>query len=130
MPLALGAHRGRVAQIILETAERGCLSRSTFDNPKPVEFRALIRQSGLLRVGHPRSVRFGQHALDTTTGTPDLSGSNARRWHTCRMNPAFHADAASCIGGNARACLYALLLDGEQHREPGVFPHHFQHAAA
>jgi hypothetical protein len=25
---------GRVAQIILETAERGCLSRSTFDNPK------------------------------------------------------------------------------------------------
>jgi hypothetical protein len=55
-------------------AERGCLSRSTFDNPKPVEFRALIRQSGLLRVGHPRSVRFGQHALDTTTGTPDLSG--------------------------------------------------------
>jgi hypothetical protein len=26
--------KGRVAQIILETAERGCLSRSTFDNPK------------------------------------------------------------------------------------------------
>src|ERR1035437_2134462 len=25
---------GRVAQIILKTAERGCLSRSTFDNPK------------------------------------------------------------------------------------------------
>jgi len=25
---------GRVAQIILETAERGCLSRNTFDNPK------------------------------------------------------------------------------------------------
>ena len=32
------------------SAERGCLSRSTFDNPKPVEFRALIRQSGLLRL--------------------------------------------------------------------------------
>jgi hypothetical protein len=31
-------------------------------NQKPVEFRALIRQSGLLRVGHPRSVPFGQHA--------------------------------------------------------------------
>jgi hypothetical protein len=77
-PLALGTPRGHVAQIILETAERGCLSRSTFDNPKPVEFRALIRQSRLLRVGHPRSIRFGQHALDTTTGTPDLSGSNAR----------------------------------------------------
>jgi hypothetical protein len=26
--------KGRVAQIILEPAERGCLSRSTFDNPK------------------------------------------------------------------------------------------------
>ena len=24
----------------------------------------------------------------------------------------------------------ALFLDGEWHREPGVFPHHFQHAAA
>jgi hypothetical protein len=40
--------------------------------------------------------------LDTTTGTPDLSGSNTRRLHTCRMNPAFHADAASCIGGSVR----------------------------
>ena len=29
-----GSSGGRVAQIILETAERGCLSRSTFDNPK------------------------------------------------------------------------------------------------
>jgi hypothetical protein len=32
---------------------------------KPVEFRALIWKSGLLRVGHPRSVPLGQHALDT-----------------------------------------------------------------
>ena len=31
--------------------------------PKPVEFRALIWQSWLLRVGHPRSVPFSQHAL-------------------------------------------------------------------
>ena len=40
--------------------------------------------------------------LDTITGTPDLSGGNTRRLHTCRMNPAFHADAASCIGGTVR----------------------------
>src|ERR1017187_4826615 len=40
--------------------------------------------------------------LDTITGTPDLSGGNTRRLHTCRMNPAFHADAASCIGGSVR----------------------------
>jgi hypothetical protein len=33
-------------------------ARST--SQKPVEFRALIRQSGPLRVGHPRSVPFGQ----------------------------------------------------------------------
>jgi len=36
------------------------------------------------------------------TGTPDFSGSNTRRLHTCRMNPAFLADAASCIGGSVR----------------------------
>ena len=44
---------------------------------------------GLVRWGAPRTI----------TGTPDLSGSNTRRLHICRMNPAFHADAASCIGG-------------------------------
>jgi len=40
--------------------------------------------------------------LDTATGTPDLSGSNTRRLHICRMNPAFRADAASCMGGGVR----------------------------
>ena len=45
--------------------------------------------------------------LDTATGTPDKSGSNTRRLHTCRINPAFHADAASCIGGSVRAALPA-----------------------
>jgi len=52
-----------------------------------------------------RAVRRGENKgahLDANTGTPDLSGSNTRRVHTCRMNPAFHADAASCIGGSAR----------------------------
>jgi hypothetical protein len=39
----------------LKTAERGCLSRSMFDSSKPVNFCALIWQSKLLRVGHPRS---------------------------------------------------------------------------
>jgi hypothetical protein len=43
--------------------------------------------------------------LDTTIGTPDLSGSNTRRLHTCRMNPAFHADTTSCIGGRVRVAL-------------------------
>jgi hypothetical protein len=46
------------------SAERGCLSRSTFDNPKTVEFHALIWQAWLLWVGHPRSVSFGQHVLN------------------------------------------------------------------
>ena len=32
-PMQCGVRRGHVAQIILETAERGCLSRSTFDYP-------------------------------------------------------------------------------------------------
>jgi hypothetical protein len=41
-----GTRREHVAQIILATAERGCLNRSTFDNPKPVEFRALIGNLG------------------------------------------------------------------------------------
>jgi hypothetical protein len=40
--------------------------------------------------------------LDTTIGTPDSSGSKTRRLHTCRMNPAFHADAASCVGDGVR----------------------------
>ena len=46
-----------------EAVERGCLSRSTFDNSKLVKFRIIIRQFGLLRVGHPRSVPFRQYAL-------------------------------------------------------------------
>jgi hypothetical protein len=45
---------GLLPKIILATAECGCLSRSTSDSPKPVEFRALIWQSWLLRVGHPQ----------------------------------------------------------------------------
>jgi len=53
--------------------------------------------------GNPRA------HLGTTTGTPDLSGSNTHWLHTCRMNPAFHADAASCIGGSAR---YAATKSG------------------
>ncbi len=40
-------------------------ARST--TSKPVEFRARVWQSGLLRVADPRSVPFGQHAPDTTT---------------------------------------------------------------
>jgi hypothetical protein len=40
---------------LLEPAERGCPSRSTFDNSNTVEFGALIWQSWPLRVGHPRS---------------------------------------------------------------------------
>jgi hypothetical protein len=43
--------------------EPGCLSRNTFDNSKLVKFRIIIRQFGLLRVGHPRSVLFRQYAL-------------------------------------------------------------------
>jgi hypothetical protein len=36
----------------------------------------------------------GAH-LNTSIGTPDLSGSNTRCLHICRMNPAFHSDVAS-----------------------------------
>ena len=46
-----------------EAVEPGCLSRNTFDNSKLVKFRIIIRQFGLLRVGHPRSVLFRQYAL-------------------------------------------------------------------
>jgi hypothetical protein len=49
----------RVVQSILERVERGCLSRSTFNNPQTRGIRMLLWQSGLLRVGHPRSVPFG-----------------------------------------------------------------------
>jgi hypothetical protein len=34
-----------------------------------MDFRASIRPAEPLRVGHPRSVPFGQHALDTVLGT-------------------------------------------------------------
>jgi hypothetical protein len=53
---------GRVAQIILETAERGCLSRSMFDKPKTRGISCAHSAIRQLRVGHPRSVPFGQHA--------------------------------------------------------------------
>jgi len=39
----------------LELAERGCPSRSAFDNTKAVKWRAFFQQSKPLRVGHPRS---------------------------------------------------------------------------
>jgi hypothetical protein len=83
------------------------LSAGSGDFPVPgfrVKLSALVREVGKLRNRQARkpALQFGQHALDTTTGTPDLSGSNTRRLHTCRMNPAFHADAASCIGGTVR----------------------------
>jgi len=61
------------------------------------------RASGALHaVAMDRKSGFFRAHLDTTTGTPDLSGSNTRRLHTCRMNPAFLANAASCVGGSVR----------------------------
>jgi hypothetical protein len=44
-------------------AERGCLSRSTLDRSKTFGISSALRQSGLLRVGHPRSVPFRLQAL-------------------------------------------------------------------
>ena len=41
-------------------SERGSLSRSTSGKSKLVVLHTLIRQFGLLRVGHPRSVPFGR----------------------------------------------------------------------
>jgi hypothetical protein len=51
--------------------------------------------------------------LDTTTGTPDLSGSNTRWLHNCRMDPAFRAGAISCMGDGVRVL---LLLAGHKYR--------------
>jgi hypothetical protein len=51
------------AQSVLECGDKRSAAVSAAahsTNQKPVEFRALIRQSGLLRVGHPRSVPFRQ----------------------------------------------------------------------
>ena len=42
--------------------ERGCPSRSTFDNIKTREISGVHSQPEPLRVEHPRSVPFGQHS--------------------------------------------------------------------
>jgi hypothetical protein len=44
--------------------------------------------------------------------------------HTCRMNPAFHADAASCIGGSVRVRpqpAKKLMGTAESHRQLDSF---------
>jgi hypothetical protein len=55
----------------------------------------------------------GRAHFDTTTGTPDLSGSNTRRLHTCRMNPVFHADAASCLGSGVKGRQFSVGVSRE-----------------
>ncbi len=57
--------RQRVAQIIVDLAERGCPSRSTFDNPK-IHGISRAHLAILAAAGdrHPRSNPFGQCARD------------------------------------------------------------------
>jgi hypothetical protein len=68
-----------------------------------MEFPAPVRHSVLLRVADPRSVPFGQHALDTATSQV-ARFRKERRIHPaghliaracCRMNAAFHCEALS-----------------------------------
>jgi hypothetical protein len=58
--------KGVLPKSISATAERGCLSRSTFDKPKT---RGISCAHSAIRAAaggrHPRSVSFGQYALDT-----------------------------------------------------------------
>src|SRR5207245_2121199 len=50
----------------------------------------------------------GQRAyLDTTTGTPDLSGSRLPGLKLCRINPAFHAVWSADRGGGVKMRLRA-----------------------
>ena len=70
----MGLCKGRVAQIILETAERGwrlaiyrSLSRSTFDKPKTCGIVCAYSAIRLLRVGHPRSVALERNSLEMLT---------------------------------------------------------------
>jgi hypothetical protein len=61
-------------------------ARST--TPKPLEFRAFIWQSWLLRVGHPRSVPFRQHTQDCgRTSRRVWSRHDAPPWN-CAPMPA------------------------------------------
>ena len=65
-------------------SERGCFSRSTFDEPKLMAWRTLIRQSGLLWVGHPRSVPLGRvpfHRAESGLNQyPDLMRATFLAW--------------------------------------------------
>jgi hypothetical protein len=65
-------------------------------------FSPPIRQRSRANVTLASPVVGKEAHLDTAAGTPDLSGSNTRRLHTCRMNPAFRANTTSCIGGGVR----------------------------
>ena len=60
---AAACSRHRLCRVLAETEFIGVPAAARSTIQKPVEFRAFIRQSKLLRVGHPRSVPFGQHAL-------------------------------------------------------------------
>jgi|GEM_PF-1251207 hypothetical protein len=55
--------QGVLPKSISATAERGSVSRSTFNSPKTHGISCARSDSGLLWVADPRSVPFGQHAL-------------------------------------------------------------------
>jgi hypothetical protein len=64
---------GRIRALL---PERGCLSRSPFDKPKPRGISCAYSAVRLLRVGHSRSVPFGQHAprmRSQRLGCPDTA---------------------------------------------------------
>jgi hypothetical protein len=60
--LRFASPRGMLPKSVWRRRSAAVSAAARSTTPKPVEFRALIWQSWLLRVGHPRSVPFGQHA--------------------------------------------------------------------
>ncbi len=87
-------------------------ARSTTE--EPVEFRALIWQSWLLRVGHPRSVPFGQHAPDTATNarcrlrSAELRFGKVRRGLPDRADSEIGAPISAVLHGAAVSCALEL----------------------
>jgi len=68
------SYTGVLPKLISATAERGSVSRSTFNSPKTHGISCARSDSGLLRVADPRSVPFGQHAPTNPTPTNRKSG--------------------------------------------------------
>jgi Tfp pilus assembly protein PilX len=93
---------------VAEAPERGCLSRSTFDNPETMGFRASVRQAKPLRVGGTVTRHRGQCRTNTSRTHSANKGRNAlsrRTMQTSTQAPKgkeYGVCVEVCIGSNAR----------------------------